>query len=149
MRLSTHILFGAGASSLVASLAGVDRFHIMVLWGIAVLHHTVIDRLSHESGGRYRTRLFHSLLGATLLSLAIGGLYIAVDPTLAHPPQALGFIAGVLVSGWSHLLLDSMNPGGVFVGGRRRRIARISYRDPLANMLLQALGAFMAIYSIT
>ncbi|MEB3862130.1 MAG: DUF1286 domain-containing protein [Desulfurococcales archaeon] len=148
MRLGTHIVFAIGVATLSASYGGASLLDVLILWGLVAMQQVLIDKLSHEFRGRYRTPLFHSFTGASILSLALASVPPALSPIDYGRSQVLMFITSLLLSGWSHLFLDSLNPGGVYVLGKRVRLARIRYDDPVANVFFQVLGLLMVAYSI-
>ncbi|MCE4603016.1 MAG: DUF1286 domain-containing protein [Desulfurococcales archaeon] len=149
MRLSTHVIFALGVTTLSASYGGVSMIDVLILWGLVSLQQILIDKLSHEFRGKYRTPLFHSFTGASILSLALASLPPALSPMDYNRGQVLVYMTSLLLSGWSHLFLDSLNPGGIYILGKRVRIAKIRYDDPVANTFFQMLGLLMVVYSMS
>lgn len=103
---------------------------------LGVVSQHIIDGLSHEYSGGFhrRTRLLHDVTGGLLLAgvLAFLGL-----PFTGPTVEALKVFAALASAIGVHLLLDSLNPSGVYLAGRRLVLARIRYDDPLANYSIQ------------
>ncbi len=68
------------------------------------------------------------------------------------PPHLvlLGFFTSLgFLSGWSHLLLDSLTEGGVFdLDGKRRALAHFAYDNPLLNLGFSALGVALVLMAV-
>ena len=149
MKLLTHIVFALGVSTVLSKVLGLDLYQSLIIWGIIVVQHHAIDKLSHEIQGTHRTPLFHSPLGVSILSIALSLLGPAVDYRAQLDKLIfMKYVVLVLVSGWTHLLLDVLNPGGIYWRGRRRSVARIRYNDPLVNTVLQLAGTLLILYSL-
>ncbi|MEB3774677.1 MAG: DUF1286 domain-containing protein [Desulfurococcales archaeon] len=149
MRLVTHIVFALGVVSASSRMLGLDLYRVLILWGLTVVQHHLVDRLSHEVGHRRRTPLFHSPTGIIALSSALALIAPLFDVESRYSYiWLLKFFLLLLLSGFTHLMLDALNPGGVYFRGRRVRLSRIHYDDPLANAFFQLIGALLVIYSM-
>jgi membrane-bound metal-dependent hydrolase YbcI (DUF457 family) len=144
LKLVTHNAVGLGVAAMVSSLLGCSSGCVIASSLLGVIAQNIIDAFSHEHRGRYtrRTKLLHSVEGVTALTVILGGLvagslgFRAVD--------TIGLLVALEASVLSHLLLDSLTPGGVYVLGRKVVLARIPYDNPEVNMILQLLG-FLAL----
>ncbi len=137
MRTETHVVFSLGIAVLAASLMsswlpGTLTCMAPTILGAAAIH-PIIDALSHEVRGGYtsRSRLLHSLETLAPISAAAG----AVVGGLASPTIACvgGGAALFLISALSHLLLDYLNPGGVWILGRKLALPLGRWDDPFLN----------------
>ncbi len=142
MRSTTHIAFGAGASSLAAGLLSCS----MPCWLLAVMAsaalNLLIDAIGHDHrllGGTRRTRATHSLPGLAILTLA-AWLLSRRGVVLAPGEAGMPLLASIAAGAFSHWLLDSLTPGGVYLVRRRFRLARVGYANPLANAFFTLLG---------
>ncbi len=141
MRLSTHIAFGAGIAGFTASMLGCS----LACWALAIVDsiavNIVVDLLGHDhrflSHAR-RTRITHSLPGILAVSLLIS--YASLHGLAWPIDEALSLTVATAASGVSHWILDAMNPHGVYLVGRRFRIARIPYWSFTANLIFQVAG---------
>ncbi len=144
MKLITHNIVGLGVATMVSSVMGCSLACIIASGLLGTIAQNIVDIFSHEHRGRYmrRTKLLHSLEGATALALTLGSLTIG---SLGFGlGDAIGLIIALEASLLSHLLLDSLTPNGVYVLGKRVVLARIPYDNHEVNMVLQALG-FLAL----
>lgn len=148
MKRSTHAIFGGGVAGFSASLMGCEYSCILAAIAAGSLLNALVDSLSHIVVGDrvYRGRLLHSLEGITIFFLAASMAIAAVASMEARSAAVLAF--SMAVSGASHILLDLVTPGGVYVAGRRVRVPLASYDDPVLNVLLQASGLMLAIASL-
>ena len=140
MKLVTHNAVGLGVAAMVSSLLGCSVGCVIASSLLGVIAQNIIDSFSHEHRGRYtrRTKLLHSVEGATVLAVVLGGLIAGSLNFKAA--DTIGLLVALEASVLSHLLLDSLTPDGVYVLGRRVTLARIPYNDPEVNIALQVLG---------
>jgi membrane-bound metal-dependent hydrolase YbcI (DUF457 family) len=151
VKLSTHVLFGVGVAAFsMRFIAPVMLVYWHIVLFVAALMQVLIDVLSHEKrvvNGRViyrRTKFLHSPTGATVLGLLLG-LYLVV----VFPYGDIGVFVALLLSAYSHLLLDAITEHGIYILGRRtssRRLLR--YNNPLANALFQLIGIGLLLYSL-
>jgi membrane-bound metal-dependent hydrolase YbcI (DUF457 family) len=112
----------------------------------------IIDALSHEvirgyiRKGYYhrRTPLFHSPSGAIIIAIIFTiPLYFA----LKHNPIEIFIL--MIISAFSHLLLDSITEHGIYVNGKRIWKKRIfSYNNPLLNTFFITISIIMLIITL-
>jgi len=148
LKEDTHIIFGAGLSALAASLLGCSLTCIALAAMANLVIHPLIDRLGHEKHWWQkhprRHKATHSLLGATLVSLAVAA-------ALRHAAPAAGvgewqpLALAALIGGLSHLALDALNPSGVYLCGRRVSLRAARYNSLWANLLFQSLGIILLV----
>ena len=146
MRRSTHIVFGGGVSGIVASILGCDVACIGLSIIMGSLVNIAIDMLSHgtREGRVFRGRFLHSLEGASAFSLLVAAFTVFMLP-LGNPYI---YMTALLLSGASHILLDSLTPGGVYVAGYKVRLSWARYDDPAFNLFFQAVGVVLIIASL-
>ncbi len=149
MRMMTHILMGMGITSYIATkLACPYNCWILSLLSVIVVN-VVIDIVGHYHGlfnPPRRSRITHSLPGVIIISVLV--VFLA---TRGIPMEKHDFIAiytATISGGISHWFLDALTPSGVYIIRRRFRLAKISYSNPLANAILQIIGALLLILSM-
>ncbi len=158
MKLFTHNLFSFGLVLYVASLVVYLQF-LTVVFALAatILTNVLIDKVGHveANGGSRRAWVTHSIVTAPLWGAAAWGLTLIVPAALlgVFPPNMsrLGFFVFLgVVSGWSHLVLDSITEGGVFgLDGRRRAMGHFSYDNAGVNFGCSALGLALLIVALS
>ena len=156
MLLKTHDIFTAGVLSLVGSLFIKNpAFDISVAIVLSLVGNHVIDIYGHETGKDgipERTYHTHSKLRATIYGFIPAVIVYVFFQHLRHingnnlpVPQSLTFILiqGLLV-GPSHLFLDSLTEGGVFVkrngSWQRQSIANFKYDNLFVNLTASLTG---------
>lgn len=148
MKAVTHNFFSAGLMLFFASLFGPLG---LATAGLAVLStiltNAVIDEVGHSRTEDVlrRTWATHSVLTAPFWGAAVWALLLQVTAYLlgVTPPRLfVAFFASQgAVAGWSHLFLESLTEGGVFVFSfRRHAIAHFSYNNQLLSLGFCALG---------
>lgn len=121
---------------------------VLVVW-LAFATNEVIDMLGHVTkGGRpTRSSWTHSVFTAPAwgAAAALASAY-AVDLVLGRAmttSQAL-FVGGLgALFAYSHLLLDALTEGGVYLGRRRVALAHVRYDNFLLNWAFTALGLLL------
>lgn len=149
VKLSTHIAFGLGVAGLTASMAGCRVSCWLLSLLASLLVNLIIDAVGHREGlfnPPARTRLTHSIPG--VLGTSILAAYIVSFNLNAPLGELYALYIASIVGGLSHWLLDSLNPGGVYLVRRRFRLARIPYYSFTANVLLQMTGGALILYSL-
>jgi hypothetical protein len=121
----------------------------LVVW-LALATNKLIDALGHRisrDGLPVRSFWTHSIFTAPIwgISAALVSFYL-LDMLLGQAmgtPQTL-FAAGLgLVLAYSHLLLDALTEGGVFLGRKRIALAHLRYNNPILNGVFAALGLML------
>lgn len=148
------MIFGIGVAVVVGRWLGCPLSCIVYAAGANILMHPLIDTLGHEKdwfrGGVRRHMATHSLLGSTLVALTFLVPARAVLSAGEWEPFG-GYVSAVplLLSAWSHLLLDAFNPSGVYFLGRRVSLRVARYDSPVLNLLFQLLGVALIVYGLT
>jgi len=151
LKAITHLLFSLGVG--VFLLCRIDGpptplYLVLTVW-LAFAINEVIDVLGHLTRGEVPVRSFwtHSILTAPLwgIAVAITSVYF-LDRIIGlgmSPFQAL-FVYGLgVVLAYSHLLLDALTEGGVFLSRRRVALAHMRYNNPILNGIFAALGVLL------
>jgi hypothetical protein len=148
----THDLFSLGVGLfLIFRLEGQPDFLylLLTLW-LAFAINEVIDVLGHFNKGGFAVRSFwtHSLFTAPIwgVVVAVASTYL-LDIFLGQTittSQAI-FAAGLgTTMAYSHLLLDALTEGGVYLGRRRIALAHLRYNNPALNGAFAAIGVLLA-----
>jgi len=142
VKLKTHISTGLLLGGIVAYLLDCKptAWDVLVYASAIAAGNVFLDALGHTWVSRRGRRVpvrnrLHSPLGVLLVST------IAAAPLLYEGEYRLAL--GVYAALYLHLLEDMLTEGGVRIAGRRRRIAHVSYDDPIANRL--AVLSFIAL----
>lgn len=150
MKSITHDVFSLGVGLYVAYY--LERppvlLFLLVVW-LALAVNEVIDVLGHvpRLGRPVRSFWTHSVFTAPAwgAATALASAYI-VGSLLGRgftAPQMLFVVGlGILVA-YSHLLLDALTEGGVFLGRRRFALAHFRYDNVLLNGAFAALGVLL------
>ena len=127
---------------------------ILVVW-LAVATNEVIDVLGHVTqGGRPRRSFWtHSILTAPLWGMATAFppvciLAIVFGQALTTPLALSSVSLGIAIA-YSHLLLDVLTEGGVYLFRRRVAIAHLRYDNPVLNGAFIALGVLLVFAAVT
>ena len=132
MKLITHIIFSFMLVYLISILLGysyLDSFKLALMLSITINY--VIDAFGHEEyrGHIRRSKVTHSISSSSLLGVFIG-LAIAY---FMNYSLVLGVLSGLATS-LSHLFLDSLTMGGIYICGKRYRLASYRYDNPVLNI---------------
>jgi len=157
MHFRTHVAFSMGLIALLEVLLSVVN-PVLVIGSSFVLSYLVnfiIDALGHEERTHpVRSPRTHTVGRSFTIGLVLG-LAVALFLHYMAPVNLMQTTVVTLMGpmvGWSHMLLDSLTEGGVFVKRRGRwvrfALAHWSYRNPAANWLFTMLGLAMLAYSI-
>jgi hypothetical protein len=151
LKAITHDLFSVGVG--VYFLCRVDGppsplYLVLTVW-LAFAINEVIDVLGHltKDGMPVRSFWTHSIFTAPMwgIAVAIASVYF-LDRVVGlgmSPSQAL-FLYGLgAVLAYSHLLLDALTEGGVFLGRRRVALAHMRYNNPILNGAFAAIGVLL------
>jgi len=142
LNLRTHIIVGVGAASFIAVSLGCDLDCYLASTLIAMIHHPIIDYVSHDRGRR--TALFHSIPGLYSLALVTSLPFLFVIPL----SEFVVVFASSMASCLSHWVLDLLTFGGVYIRRRRVSLRLFKYDDPSANLSFQVLGLLLFLYSL-
>ena len=151
MKAITHDAFSLGVGLYFAY--HVDQpptltLLVLVVW-LAFATNELIDVLGHATRGGRPVRSFwtHSVFTAPAWGIAAALLsaYL-LDVVLGQAMtarQAL-FVAGLgIIMAYSHLLLDALTEGGVYLGRRRVALAHLKYDNLVLNGAFTALGILL------
>jgi hypothetical protein len=151
MKALTHDLFSVGVGLyLVLRIGGQSSplYLLLTVW-LAFATNEVIDVLGHFTRGGIPVRSFwtHSIFTAPVwgIAIAIASVYLldAVIGKGTTASQAI-FVSGLgVVLAYSHLLLDALTEGGVYLGRRRVALAHLRYNNLLLNGSFAAIGILL------
>jgi len=146
----THDVFSLGVGLYIVYRVAQPTVSLLVLavW-LAFATNELIDALGHVKRGGRPVRSFwtHSVITAPLwgVSAALVSAYL-LDVILGQgmtTSQAL-FVGGLgVVFACSHLLLDALTEGGVYLGRRRLAVAHLRYDNLILNGAFAALGVLL------
>jgi len=110
----------------------------------------LMDRVGHEKKGSTikRTWLTHSVFTASALGVFLGVLLAFVFRYANLPFSFVVFALEGFISAFSHLFLDSITEGGIFVLTKRFALAHFSYDNPFLNAGFALLGIFLLVLSL-
>jgi len=151
LKAITHDVFSLGVGLYL--VYHVERpptlsFLVLVVW-LAFITNQLIDVLGHFTRGGMPIRSFwtHSVFTAPVwgIAAALVSAYL-LDIILG---QAMMTSQALVVSGlgvifaYSHLLLDALTEGGVYLGRRRVALAHLRYDNLVLNWAFTALGILL------
>jgi uncharacterized protein DUF1286 len=150
LKAITHLLFSVGIGVfLVSRFDGPSLLYLVLAVWLAFATNEVIDVLGHFNRGGRPSRSFwtHSVLTAPVwgITVAVATVYF-LDRIVGlgmQPLQAIFLYALGAVLAYSHLLLDAVTEGGVFLGRRRVALAHFGYNNPVLNGVFAALGVLL------
>ena len=150
MKRVTHIIAGLCLATAVALCMDPSIPRAIAAGFLGSLVNYIIDAIGHR--GPRRTPATHSILGASLLSLALLSPLIALYIIFSIPALSLGLVLGVWVAALSHILFDSLTASGTYPLypwiRKRFRLARARYDDPVANVLVAGASILTLIWVI-
>jgi uncharacterized protein DUF1286 len=151
LKALTHDIFSLGVGLFL--VFHVDRsptlLHLaLVVWLVFVINE-VIDVLGHFTRGDIPVRSFwtHSVFTAPAWGIAVSttSLYL-LDIVMGQAltaSQALFAVGLGTVLAYSHLMLDALTEGGVYLGTRRIALAHMRYDNLILNGAFVVLGALL------
>jgi len=155
LKAITHDVFSLGVGLYLVHY--LDRpptlsFLVLVVW-LAFATNELIDALGHATRGGRPVRSFwtHSVFSAPVWGIAAALvsarlLDIVLDRAMTTP-QAL-FLAGLgAILAYSHILLDALTEGGVYIGRRRVALAHLRYDNLILNGIFIGLGMLLVFAS--
>jgi len=152
MKAITHDLFSLGVGLyLVFRVAGqTNILYTLLILFLVLGTNEVIDALGHFNRGGIPVRSLwtHSVFtapiwgaGVAVASAYLFGIIIGETMTATQTVFAAGLGA---VLAYSHLLLDSLTEGGVYLGRRRIALAHLRYNNLALNSAFAAIGVLLA-----
>jgi hypothetical protein len=148
LKFVTHVIVGVGVAAFVATYTGCSIGCVAVSIAAGATAQGLVDQFGHESVGVIPRRIAvtHSPDGATILSLL---LWVGTA-IVFYQVGVLASLADVLVMGlavWlatmSHLVLDLVTEGGIYVSlrsDRRVKLFGFPYNNVMANRMAQFIG---------
>jgi Protein of unknown function (DUF1286) len=157
LKALTHDIFSLGVGLyLVLHLErSPPLLHLLLVVWLAFVTNEVIDVLGHVTRGDVPVRSFwtHSVFTAPAwgIAVAVTSVYLAdmIAGQTLTASQAFFAVGLGTVLAYSHLLLDALTEGGVYLGRRRVALAHLRYNNPILNGAFAALGlllVFAALY---
>jgi hypothetical protein len=150
LKAITHLLFSVGVGvSLLYRVEGPTPLYLALTVWLAFATNQVIDVLGHFNKGGMPARSFwtHSVFTAPLWGIAVALVTIYFLDRIVGmgmpASQAVLLYALAVVIAYSHLLLDALTEGGVFLGRRRVALAHFRYNNPALNAAFAALGVLL------
>jgi len=109
-----------------------------------------MDHLGHERKGfgTRRTWVTHSVFTASALGVFLGVLLAFGFQYANLPFSFVVFALQGFISALSHLFLDSITEGGIFILTKRFALAHIRYNNPFLNTGFALLGMFLLFLSL-
>jgi len=150
MKLLTHVVFSAGLGyALLASIPGGPGVLTDAVFAVILSYavNYLIDILGHrrKDGWSVRSPLTHSIFTAPVWGVAASYVLWAVGAALGlGGGVGLYLVVGAAVA-YSHLFLDSMTEGGVYLTTGRIALAHFRNGNLLLNVafLLGGLALFL------
>lgn len=150
MKALTHYVFSTGSAFYVLSALGQRSaaWFLLALW-LSLSVNFLIDLMGHglRPGRPKRSLLTHSVATAPLWGAFIGASSAALYSPSAAIQLALWGAFGSFVA-FTHLFLDSLTEGGVYLIRHRIAIAHFRYNNVLLNGGFLALGLALAILGL-
>jgi uncharacterized protein DUF1286 len=152
LKALTHDIFSLGVALYLLHVERPTALPdlLLVVW-LAFASNELIDALGHVTrrGVPARSSWTHSVFTAPAWGVAAGVLSARTLDLITgqafSASQALLAIELGAVIGFSHLLLDALTEGGVFLRGRRVALAHMRYDNPVLNGAFSALGLLLAL----
>jgi hypothetical protein len=151
LKAITHDFFSVGVGFyLLARIDGPScpLYLLLAVW-LAFATNKVIDGLGHSARGGMSVRSFwtHSIFTAPVwgIALAFASLYL-LDLAVGQPTttsQTLFTVGLGTALAYSHLLLDALTEGGVYLGKRRVALAHLRYDNLVLNGAFAAVGVLL------
>jgi hypothetical protein len=151
LKAITHDVFSLGVGIYLVHY--IDRLPtlsllVLVVW-LALATNELIDVLGHVTKGGRPVRSFwtHSVFSAPMWGIAAALVSARVLDTIIGQAmttsQAL-FVGELgVIFAYSHLLLDAVTEGGVYLGRRRVALAHLRYDNLVLNGAFTALGVLL------
>lgn len=140
MRMTTHIVVGAAAAGVVSAEVGCSFECALLSMILSALINIAIDAAGHtrRNGRVFRRKATHSF-DIIVPAGALLGFSVALSLGLA-PADSLRAAAAVGAGAASHLVLDMLTPGGVYLRGRRVRLPLFNWDNPEVNLVFTMAG---------
>ncbi len=156
MKAITHDFFsvGVGLYLLVRIDGPSSPIYLLLAVRLAFITNGVIDGLGHSARGGMSIRSFwtHSIFTAPVwgIAIAVASVYlldmvIGQSMTASQTLSAAGLGAALA---YSHLLLDALTEGGVYLGRRRVALAHLRYNNLVLNCAFAAFGLLLALAAL-
>ena len=156
MKAITHDFFSVGVGFyLLVRIGGQSSpLYLLLVVCLAFATNEVIDRLGHSARGGMSIRSFwtHSIFTAPVwgIALAVASVYL-LDMVIGQSmttSQTL-FAAGLgTMLAYSHLLLDALTEGGVYLRRRRVALAHLRYNNLVLNGAFAFIGVLLILAAL-
>jgi hypothetical protein len=152
----THNLFslGVGLFLLLRTEQPPNVLDVLLVIWLAFATNWVIDSLGHTSRNGLSVRSFrtHSVLLAPIwgITIALVSLFL-LDTGIGQKmttPEVVYFAGLGEALAFSHLLLDALTEGGVFLVRRRIALAHLRNNNIIANGAFLVLGVLLIVGSL-
>jgi len=109
-----------------------------------------MDHAGHERKGLTirRTWVTHSIFTGSALGIVLGILLAFGFQYVNLPFSFIAFALQGFVSALSHLFLDAITEGGIFIFTKRFALAHFRYNNPFLNTGFALLGMFLLFLSL-
>jgi hypothetical protein len=153
LKAITHDLFSLGVGLfLVFRLGGrPDYLYLFLTLWLALTINEIIDVLGHFNRGGIPVRSLwtHSVFTAPIwgVVVAVASIYlvdIVTSQTITTSQTLFVAVLGATLA-YSHLLLDALTEGGVYLGRRRIALAHLRYNNLALNSAFGAIGVLLAL----
>jgi hypothetical protein len=150
LKAITHFLFSVGVGVfLLCRIEGPTLLYLALTVWLAFATNEAIDVLGHFKRGGMPIRSFwtHSVFTAPLWGVAVALVTVyfldrIVDLGMPASQAVLLYALSVVIA-YSHLLLDALTEGGIFLGRRRVALTHFRYNNPIINGAFAALGILL------
>jgi Protein of unknown function (DUF1286) len=156
LKAVTHDVFSLGVG--LYTVIRVEQqstafFLVLVVW-LAIATNELIDVVGHVNRSGNPTRSFwtHSIISAPAwgIAVALASAYlldIFFGRVMTGPETLFVIVLGAVLA-YSHLFLDALTEGGVFLWRRRVALAHMRYNNPVLNGAFAALGLVLLLAAI-
>ena len=146
----THYVFSAGSAFYLLAAMGLGSAgsFLLAAW-LSLSVNFLIDFAGHglRSGRPRRSALTHSVFTGPLWGAVVGSLSASVFGLSTSRGQLVLWGAYGAFVAMTHLFLDSLTEGGVYLTSHRIAIAHFRYNNAMLNASFVLLGGLLALLS--
>jgi energy-converting hydrogenase Eha subunit A len=155
LKAVTHDIFslGVGLYFVISLMRPTPILLLLTVW-LAVAINELIDLLGHVTRGDRPVRSFwtHSIFTVPVwgISCALVSAYLLGRVTgneIGSSEAVYVTLLGTVIA-YSHLLLDALTEGGVFLWRRRIALAHLRYDNLVLNAVFVGLGALLILAAL-
>jgi hypothetical protein len=156
LKAITHDVFSLGVALYLVHYVELPltlSFLVLVVW-LAFATNELIDALGHVTRGGRPVRSFwtHSVFSAPVWGMAaalVSARLLDIILGQAMTTSQALFVAGLGgILAYSHILLDALTEGGVYLGRRRVALAHLRYDNLILNGTFTGLGVLLVFASL-